>query len=275
MMARPIAIAPITTPELSPPDMIAVAARTGYSHVGLRMRPSVPGGFAWPLASNAGLLRETQARLRDTGVGVLDVDIIRLNEASKPASFKPMLEIGARLGALCVLVAADDTDFGRLAANFAALCDLAAPNGLSIDIEFMPWTAVRNLADAERLMRAVDQPNAGILVDTLHVDRSDTPIADLVRLPRQWLHYMQICDAPAEKPGSVDAMIHCARAERLFPGEGGLDLRGMLDALPTDLPISVEVPRETMARTVGAEQRAAMALEATRSFLSILGGGEG
>jgi len=275
MTPRAIAIAPITTPELAPPDMVTVAARTGYSHVGLRMLPSTPDGFAWPLCDDPALLRETQARLRDTGVGVLDIDIIRLREDTDPAAFRPMLEAGAGLGAVGVLVAADDADFGRLAANFAALCALAAPSGLSINIEFMPWTAVPDLAAAVRLLRAVDQPNAGILVDTLHVDRSDTPIADLASLPLAWLHYMQICDAPAEKPASVEAMIHCARAERLFPGEGGLDLRAMLDALPRDLPISVEVPRETMARTVGAEQRAAMALKATLNSLSTLGGGEG
>jgi sugar phosphate isomerase/epimerase len=108
-------------------------------------------------------------------------------------------------------------------------------------------------------------------VDTLHVDRSATPVADLVMVPRQWLHYAQICDAPAEQPATVEAMIHCARAERLFPGEGGLDLAAMLRALPPDLPISVEVPKQQLARTVGAEARARLALEATQSVLQAVG----
>ena len=270
-MPRPIAIAPITTPELSPPEMVGVAARIGYSHVGLRMRPSTAEGFAWPLVEDRGLLRETQARLRDTDVAVLDIDIIRLRADSRPAAFKPMLETGQALGARSVLVVADDTEFDRFAANFAALCDLAAPCGLSIDIEFMPWTEIRDLPSAIRLMQAVDRPNAGILVDTLHVDRCDTPIGDLATLPRRWLHYMQICDAPAGKPATMQEMIHCARSERLFPGEGGLDLAGMMQALPADLPVSVEVPKETLARTVGAEQRARMALEGTQAVLALLG----
>lgn len=266
-MTRPLAIAPITTPELAPPAMVSTAARTGFSHVGLRMLPSVPGAFSWPLITDAALRRETLARMADTGVAVLDIDIIRLNAASDPLAFKPFFETGQVLGARNVLVAADDPELSRLAANFAALCDLAAPCGQTIDIEFMPWTTVPDLRAAVRLMQAVDRPNAGILVDTLHVDRAGTTIAELATVPRRWLHYMQICDAPAEKPGTVEEMIHCARSERLFPGEGGLDLDGMVRALPADLPVSVEVPTEMLARTVGAEERARRAITTTRAVL--------
>jgi sugar phosphate isomerase/epimerase len=263
-----IAIAPLTTPELNPPDMIEVAARTGYSHVGVRMLPSTAEGFSWPLMSDPALLRETLSRLRDTGIGVLDIDIIRLRPDSDPAAFRPFFETGEKLAAHSVLVAADDPELSRLATNFSALCELAAPHGLTIDIEFMPWTTVPDLQAAIRLMHVVAQPNAGILVDTLHQDRSGSRIEDLAALPRHWLHYMQICDAPAEKPVSLEAMIHCARSERLFPGEGGLDLTGTMRALPNDIPVSVEVPTETLARTMGAEERARRAILATRAVLA-------
>ncbi|MGE4047124.1 MAG: sugar phosphate isomerase/epimerase family protein, partial [Acetobacteraceae bacterium] len=129
---------------------------------------------------------------------------------------------------------------------------------------------VPDLTAAIALMRAVDRPNAGILVDTLHVDRSNSRIEDLATLDRRWLHYMQICDAPAEKPATIEAMIHCARSERLFPGEGGLDLAGMMRALPADIPVSVEVPTETLARTVPAEVRAARGADTTRALLDRL-----
>jgi sugar phosphate isomerase/epimerase len=267
-MTRPLAIAPITTPELAPPEMVSVAARTGFSHVGLRLLPSTAEGFSWPLMTDAGLLRETLGRMRDTGVGVLDIDIIRLRPDTDPATLKLFFETGQALSARAVLVAADDPDPARLAANFSALCDLAAPCGLSINIEFMPWTAIPDLSAAIRLMRVVAKPNAGIIVDTLHQDRSDSRTADLATLPRHWLHYMQICDAPAEKPASLEAMIHCARCERLFPGDGGLDLTGMMRALPADIPVSVEVPTETLARTVGAEDRVRRAIAATRTVLA-------
>lgn len=270
-MTRSIAIAPITTPELAPPDSVSVAARTGYSHVGLRLLPSTPDGFAWPLATDPSLLRETLARMRDTGVGVLDIDIIRLRPDCDPDAFLRCFETGARLGARAVLLAADDTDRARLVANFAALCARAAPFGLSIDLEFMPWTAVPDLADAWQVLAAAASPNAGIVIDALHVDRSDTPIADLAGVDPSWLHYMQICDGPAQRPATTEALIHAARSERLFPGAGALDLHAMLRALPRNIPISVEVPTETLARTVGAEERARRAMQATRDVLAGLG----
>jgi len=36
-------------------------------------------------------------------------------------------------------------------------------------------------------------------------------------------------------------MIHTARCERLLPGDGTIDIRGLFAALPADLPVSVEV----------------------------------
>lgn len=269
-MSRPLALAPITTPELAPPETVEVAARAGYAQVGLRLLPSSPGAFAWPLATDAALRRETLARLRDTGVGVLDIDIIRQAPTCDPAAYDRFFETGATLGARAVLLAADDPDRSRLVGNFAMLCTRAARFGLTIDLEFMPWTAVPDLAAALEVLEASDQSNAGVVIDTLHVARSNTSLAALRAVSRRWLHYMQICDAPAEAPTTTEALIHAARNERLFPGEGGLDLAGMVQALPADLPISIEVPRETLARTVPPEGRARLALEATRRLLATM-----
>jgi sugar phosphate isomerase/epimerase len=139
----------------------------------------------------------------------------------------------------------------------------------------MPWTAVRHARDALEVVNRAGRPsNAGILVDALHVARSDTTLADLAALPRDLLHYAQICDAPlANAQGSttlsVDDMIHTARCERLLPGEGEIDLRSLFDALPADLPISVEVPHHVRARAVGDLAWSGQALAATRALLDI------
>jgi sugar phosphate isomerase/epimerase len=89
--------------------------------------------------------------------------------------------------------------------------------------------------------------NAGILVDALHFGRSTTTLDDIRAIPRELLHYAQICDAEAGTHFSTEDMIHTARCERLLPGDGTIDLHGLMSALPPDLPMSVEVvnlPRE-------------------------------
>jgi hypothetical protein len=52
-----------------------------------------------------------------------------------------------------------------------------------------------------------------------------------------------------------------------MPGDGGLDLLGILRALPRDIPLSVEVPMQTLARTVPAIDRARRMLDKTRVLL--------
>ena len=81
---------------------------------------------------------------------------------------------------------------------------------------------------------------------------------------------MQLCDAPAERPATLEGLLHQARSERLLPGEGGLDLRGILRAVPRDTPISIEIPQEALAKTVPAVERARRALVATHRLLESL-----
>ena len=156
----------------------------------------------------------------------------------------------------------------RLTENYAAFCDLAAPFGLTADLEFMPWSTVPDMATATRIAIAAGRPNAGVLLDPLHFARSGGRIADIEATPRAMLHYWQICDAPAERPDTVEGLLHTARAERLFPGEGGIDLVPIVRAMPPDLAVSIEVPTVALARTVGADERVRRAVAATRRVLA-------
>jgi sugar phosphate isomerase/epimerase len=263
-----IALAQLTALELSPPELISVAAAAGYQQAGVRLLPVAPGATAYPLMDDPAMLRETLARMADTEVTIADLEIVMLKPDTDVAAYLPFLETGARLGAKHVLVAAYDPEESRLIETFAAFCDAAAPFGLTGDLEFMPWTAVPDLASATRVVRAAARPNAGILIDALHFDRSNSTISDIDAVPREWLHYWQLCDAPAEWPTTTEGLLHTARTERLFPGQGGIDLISLVQAIPSDLPISLEIPTLELARTVTAEERARRAMEHTKAVLA-------
>ena len=237
-----------------PEEAVAAAAEAGYDFVGLRLAPATPGGVAFPLMNEPTRLRDLRALMADHGVGVFDVEMVRLGPGFAVEPYLPMLACSADLGARVVLVAGDDPDEARLAASYATLCEAAAPFGLFMDLEFMPQSEVRDLAAARRVLEAARQPNAGVIVDALHVSRSRTPMAEIAALPPQWLHYAQICDGPAEIPSTQAALNHAARRERLMPGEGAIDLPAIFAALPAELPISVEVPndRESAGWSVAA-----------------------
>ena len=73
-----------------------------------------------------------------------------------------------------------------------------------------------------------------MLADAIHYERSATTFDDIAALPREWLHYAQFCDAPAGIPDTMDEILRQARFERKLPGEGGIDLRGLMDVLPAE-----------------------------------------
>jgi sugar phosphate isomerase/epimerase len=264
-------LAHLTLLDLPPAKLIAVAARAGYQKVGLRLTGASPGGTAYPLMQDARALDDTLARIGDTGVGVFDLEIIRVGAGFRASAYLPFFEVGARLGAKAMLVAGDDPDEARLTASFAALCEASAPFGLSADLEFMPWTKVPDARTALRIAASAAQENGGVLVDALHFARSATSLADVAGIPRHRLHYAQICDAPPEIPVTMEGLIHTARCERLLPGEGGIDLAGLFKALPRDLPISVEIPNDKRAPAIGAEDWARQALVASKATLARLG----
>lgn len=267
-MSRLISLAPLTVLDLTPPEMVSCAATAGYNLVGLRLIPSTPEEPVHPIVGDTPLVRQTRKRADDLGIAVLDIETLRLRPDSDVArDYGAVLETGGLLGARHVLVAGMDPDQGRLADNLAALAGLAAEYELIVDLEFMPWTAVRNLTDAAEVLRAADRPNVGILIDSIHFDRSGSAAADIAGLPPSWFHYLQICDAPAERPTDTEGLLYQARRARELPGHGGIDLLAPLRQLPGDLTISVEVPRET---SLPAAERAAQALAATRDVLARL-----
>ncbi|MET8988779.1 TIM barrel protein [Nonomuraea wenchangensis] len=260
-------LAHLTALSLSPPELVSAAADAGYRYVGLRMTKVTPHEPHHPLATDPALMRATKVRLAATGIQVLDIELARIPPEADPADFLRFLEAGAELGARHVITQLPDPDFARKADRFARLCELARPLGLTIDLEFPSWTQTGDLTEAVRVLRDARQPNAGILVDLIHFARSGSSMAELRDLPPEWFHFAHVCDAPAEAPPTQEEVVHAARFERLFPGEGGLDVHGILGALPPGIPYALEIPRATLVAQVGAKEHARLAITAARRHL--------
>jgi sugar phosphate isomerase/epimerase len=266
-MTHIYSLAYLTAP-MAPPDALALAGKIGYQAIGVRIAPALPGGDFSPLAADLAMLRETIHRMADTGVRVFDVEIARIGPQFDLDFFASFLETAAVLRARAVLVAGDDPDEARLTDSFAGLCRAAAPCGITANLEFMPWTAVKDAKTALRIVINANEPNGRVLVDALHAARSTTTLEEIARLPRQLLGYAQLCDAPADIPTTNDAMIHTARCARLLPGDGGIDLVRLVQALPEDLPFSLEIPNAKWLAGIGPEEWARRALAATHRIVA-------
>ena len=267
-MPRTYSLAYLSSHRCTPPEAIRIAAATGYAYVGLRLWPNAPGAPQQFLLGRPEVLRETVAAQQDTGVGVFDLEIIRIGAEFDPHTWDALYDAGAALQARAILVAGDDDNEARLSQNYAALCEVMRPFGMTADLEFMPWTAVQDARAALRVVNAAGNPaNAGILVDALHFGRSHTTLDDIRAIPTHLLHYAQICDAEAGTHFSPDAMVHTARCARLLPGEGSIDVQGLFDALPADLPVSVEVVNFEREQQTPSLAWARTCLAASRPFV--------
>lgn len=263
---RILSLAPLTVLELDPAELVACAAEAGYDAVGLRLIRATEQEPLRPTVGRTPLILETKRRLDDSGLRLVDIEVLRLRpETRVHADFEAFLETGAFLGATEVLVTGNDPDHRRTADNLAELALLAAEFGLTPNLEPMPWTDVKDLHQGIAVLSAC-QLNVGLLVDAIHYDRAMNSPAELAALPRDWIRYAQICDAPAERPGTVEEMMYQGRSARLLPGAGGIDLVSMLRALPAGIPISVEAPLQSDAPAV---VRATAAARAAREVLTL------
>jgi sugar phosphate isomerase/epimerase len=266
-MRHDYSLAHLTVLSLTPPQVVDVAARAGYRYVGLRLTRVTPAEPLYDLVHDRALMKQTKARLAATGVEVLDIELFRMDPSLEPEGFIPVLEATAELGAKHIIAQLPDPDRKRATERFARLCDLARPLGIFVSLEFPHWTETGNLGTAAKVVRAVKRSNAGILVDMLHMGRSNSSLVDLAKLPREWFRFAHVCDAAREVPPTMEGIIRTARDERQFPGEGGIDVRGILACMPQDIPYALEIPRVALTRAVGPEEVALLALRVAQSHL--------
>jgi sugar phosphate isomerase/epimerase len=221
-------------PECGPVETIRAAAVGGFDATGLWIEPE-----KWTSATT----RKCRAALADTGLDLLDVEVIWIKPDSDIAAHKAVIDIGAALGAKNVLCVSSDPDMGATAARLAELCQHAEATGMRVALEFGIFTEVKSLRQALEVLDQVAHPLRALLIDPIHVDRSGTVAREIAEVPRELLPYAQFCDAPARRPdpNNFDQIITDAIDLREQCGEGGLDLLGIFKALPADVPLSIEL----------------------------------
>jgi sugar phosphate isomerase/epimerase len=248
--------------------MTYIAARAGYEFISPRLiYMGLPGEPNYELAKKPEMLRDTKRALKSTGVRVHDIELARILDDCDPKSYLPALEVAAELGAKAVLSSIWTPHHGYAIEKFGELCDLAGQFKLTVDLEAVPVASVVTLADAVDVLRRVDRANAGLMIDTHHFHRAlDRPQA-LEALPRKWFHFAQICDAGGAVPRDRAEMTRIMREERLYLGEGGIDVAAILCRMP-HIVYSLEVPHLARVREMGYAEHAFRCLETAKAYVA-------
>ncbi|WP_285248359.1 TIM barrel protein [Pseudarthrobacter sp. efr-133-R2A-89] len=249
---RPIGLAQLSLLNTAPPRLVDVAAEAGFDFVGVRVRPVTPAERPYDLQPGSPMLRETLARMNDTGVGVRDIEFLLLDGSDQRDAWLRMMEAGHALGASSLTVAGGDPDTARLAHTLARMTEDGRSFGITPTLEAISYQPVASIAQAAGIAR---QASCRIVVDTLHFNRYTGPGAaaqwDELRSNADLVPLLQLCDGPAERPGSRDSLVTESRSERGVPGEGEFDLFRTVAALPGNLPVSAEVPSDRRVVELG------------------------
>lgn len=255
----------ISTP---PPEFIRIAAAAGYDCVSLRtISMGMPGEVPHDL-TRPELLRETKRALEETGIIFNDTENTRIVEGTDVKDYEPHLAAAAELGVRHILGNIWTPDRSYYTDQFGKLCELAAQYGLDINIEFVTWASVTNLRQTVELLKAVNMPNAGIMIDALHFYRSRVQLSELDGLPPEWFRFMHLCDCEEEIPTEREKLVHTGRAERLYPGEGCIDLKSLVQRLPADIVWGIEVPHLARLEQYGLEEHARRALQWAKTYFA-------
>ncbi|HWU02118.1 MAG TPA: TIM barrel protein, partial [Novosphingobium sp.] len=129
----------------------------------------------------------------------------------------------------------------RIIDDFADLGERAARRGILVGYEALAWGRhVYDHRDVWEIVKAVDHPNIGIILDSFHSLSRGIPNDSIARIAGDKIVYVQLADAPLL---DMD-LLYWSRHFRNLPGQGGLDVAGFVaEILRTgyDGPLSLEI----------------------------------
>lgn len=238
-MAMKLGLAPLTLFRPPPLDLVTFAGEAGYDAVGFQL--GLQDMPVSPLAGDAKFLKDAKELLKRWNLSVMEVSNIVFEPGRTFDEGKILIDFAKDIGASIVQATVWDDVHDRVVERLIALADYARDLDLGITIEYMPYSQCQGFDDAYSLVRGSERSNVYVLLDTLHFSRSGGVLGDLDRKEANCYSFVQLCDAKGIAPAPEDLRYESVY-DRLPLGEGALELGAILEKIPTDLPISLEIP---------------------------------
>ena len=259
-----LGLAPLTLFRPPPLDLVRYAGEAGYDAVGFQL--GLQDMPVSPLAGDAQFLKEAKALLKRWNLSVMEVSNIVFEPERTFDEGRVLIDFAKQIGASIVQATVWDDEQDRVVERLIALADYAKGLDLGITIEYMPYSQCQGFNEAYDLVRASERSNVHVLLDTLHFSRSGGVLADLDRKEASSYSFIQLCDARAKAPAPEDLRYESVY-DRLPLGEGDLELGAILERVPTDLPVSLEIPCQRL-KDLPLVDQARTHLRIAREFLA-------
>lgn len=243
------------------------AAAAGFTGIGLHaddLTRTVDAGVG---------VDEMRDVLRSNGLSVIEIEFLGGWTDLSPGTFAPctdaILTVADAFGGRHVSGGEFRSDINLDPAPAAAAlrghADRLAERELLVAVEAFPWSAVDRVETAIDLVRRSGAPNAGILIDVWHFYHCGGSVDLLADLPGAGIAAVQLNDGPRVH----DDFLTAARARRALPGQGELDVVGLIRAVRSAGfvgPWCVEV-NTPLFRALPVAEAARQAADASREVL--------
>ena len=274
-MTKKFSLAYLTIPGTSPVEQIRIAKECGYDYVSLRTIPMhLPGEPEFLLHKDTELFMSVKRALNEYDMKLMDIELARVRPDLDIHEYEPAFEKAAELGATDVLGSIWTRDRAYYTEQVGRIAAMAKKYGLCYNVEFLPWAGVRSLQEDITLVDTVGADNLYILVDTLHAGRAGVTPQELARTDPKYFRFIHLCDGPAGPDGDPvldnikdELMLFTAREGRLYPGEGAMDIAGMIKAMP-DIPLSIELPNLKRIEELGVAGHAKRCLDTAKRYFA-------
>ena len=272
---RLVSLAAGVVQEFPPEQVVYAAAQAGFNAVGIWCDLET-----WTNETTDKVKRA----LAETGITALDIEVVWFHPEEAIDTHDRFVDLAKTLGAKNILCVSSETDINETKKRFKHLCQSVKGSDIQVVLEFLAITEINSLAKALQVVNDVAHPAGGILIDTLHLQRTGSSAADIAAIVQansaasnaravKLLPYMQICDASETlQDQSFDGILEDAIYLRKLPGEGQLPLKDILGTVDDNVPLSLEIrSRALNEQFPGLQDRANAVFKSTQQFLNSLG----
>ncbi|HEY3658391.1 MAG TPA: TIM barrel protein [Steroidobacteraceae bacterium] len=255
----------LTVPDISPPELVDIAARLECDHVCFLIGvPGNPGPFR--RINTVSEARELKQRIEAAGMSACNTGTFMAHPDVELSSYRETLNIAAALGASSVNSLIQHPDRIRTAEKLRDFAQLAKTYGLAVVLEWYRFSEVTTLKEAVEFLKLAGSDNIALNADILHLIRNGEGPSDMAKVDPALLKYAQICDGPLTLP--EDKQVEEATANRDFPGAGEFPLVSFIRQLPKSGTVSVEAPVNRMSVKLSAAERAKGAIDGARKVIA-------
>lgn len=221
--------------EISPyplAERAEACGRTGWRGMGFVMDDIEASIQRYGLAVMRRIFDDNNIRHRELEF-LVDWHLDGERRALSDRMYEQMLEVGHELGVEKIKLGGgvfetEAPDVEAMRASLFEICQRAAPLGIDIAIEFLPFASINTIDRGLELFRDLGVSNGGLLVDTWHVQRGGMTADDIRKIPTEFLRAAELDDAGPEILGDL---FNDSTHYRRLCGEGSIDIGAQIQAM--------------------------------------------